>query len=107
MIKRINRIYSLINLEAAVWIVGILLLAFSDPYSKTHYTLFLPSILFDIPSPGYNLGHSISQFFHGDFVASFNTHPLGIVAVFILLGRSFWIVKQTCIKYIPKGQLNG
>ncbi len=93
--KKINRFYSYLDFEALFWITAIFLLAVSDPYSSAHYTLFLPSLLFDIQSPGYGLGHSIAHFFHGNIRASFDTHPLGIITVFVLLRHSFILLQKS------------
>jgi hypothetical protein len=94
MSEKIYKIIKIIDLEAVVWLTGLSLLAFSNPYNESHFTLFFPAILFDIQSPGYNLGHSISHFFHGNIVSSINAHPLGIITIFILLGRSFYLLKR-------------
>ncbi len=105
VMKKINQIFSYLDFEALFWICALLLLAVSDPYSKVHYTLFLPSILFDIPSPGYGLGHSISHFFHGNILLSFKTHPLGIITIIVLLGRSVSLLRKSYYNSIKKGQL--
>ncbi len=102
-----NIIYNYTNIEALFWMTAILLLSLSDPYSTTHYTLFLPTLLFDIPSPGYNLGHSIAHFFHGNFRASLATHPLGIITALFLLGRSFYLLNKSYTNYKLKGNHNG
>ncbi len=105
--KKINQIYSCLDFEALFWLSALFLLAVSDPYSSKHYTLFLPSILFDIPSPGYGLGHSIAHFFHGNILLSLKTHPLGIITVFALVGRSFYLLRKSYYNSITKGNYNG
>jgi len=107
MKKIINQIYCYFDFEAVFWIIGIILLAFSNPYSETHYTFTLPTILFDIHGPGYNLGHSISHFFHGNIVTSLKINPLGIITIFVLLGRSFQIFNRLKINSTMKGNING
>tara|TARA_B100000809_G_C14946691_1_gene462396 strand:- start:394 stop:717 length:324 start_codon:yes stop_codon:yes gene_type:complete len=107
MRKRLGKITNIIEWEAVFWVTGISLLAFSNPYSETHYAFVFPSILFDIQSPGYNLGHSISHFFHGNIMSSLKTHPLGIITIFILLGRSFTLIKRSLINSKTKGNNNG
>lgn len=90
-----------IEFEALIWLVGLLLVAFSDPLSEEHFTLFLPDLLFGIKSLGYNLGHSIAFLFRLDIVNSFNAHPMGMPAVAILLHRIYYLAKKS-IKNINK-----
>ena len=40
--------------------------------------------------PGCGLGKSISMIFHGDFVGSFNAHPLGIPAILLIVKRNIF-----------------
>lgn len=89
-----NSKYSrIITPEALIWLIGLVILALSNPENKMHHTFFLPSILFDIKSPGYNLGHSISFFLNGEIVSSLKAHPLGILATLILFYRSVYLIK--------------
>ncbi len=75
--------------EALIWILGLAALAFYDPVNDTHFSLCpLDNLGFSF-CPGCGLGRSISHLFRGDFILSFNTHPLGIFAVLILLHRVF------------------
>ncbi len=105
--KILNIITQKVDLEAIFWLAGIVLLAFSNPYSETHYTFFLPAIIFDIQSPGYNLGHSISHLFHGNILLSVDTHPLGIITVFILVSRSLLLLNKSLTNTMSKGINNG
>lgn len=95
IISGIKRLFSVREIEALIWLTAIFLLAISDPYNPRHFTLFLPSILFDIPSPGYNLGHSIAFIFRGEFTKSFEAHPLGIITLFLLIYRIIYILKNS------------
>ena len=67
---------------------------FQDPYSSKHFSLFWPSLFFDIQSPGYNLGHSMSFFFRGEFLLSIKTHYLGIPCISIIIYRIITIIKM-------------
>jgi hypothetical protein len=62
-----------------------------DPNADQHFTVFLPDLLFDIKSPGYGLGHSISFLFRGDFYQSMEAHYLGPLAVLIILHRILYL----------------
>ena len=76
-----------VDREAAIWVVGLIVLALGDPQSDFHFTIFWPYYVWDIKSPGYGLGHSISYLFRGDVMAAIETHILGIPAVAILMWR--------------------
>lgn len=84
-----------IEIEAVIWIFGLLAVALSDPLSDEHFTLFLPDLLFGIKSPGFNLGHSIAFLFRFEFSNSFSAHPLGIPAVLVLVFRIIQLLKKT------------
>ena len=43
--------------------------------------------------PGCGLGHSVSYLFHGNIQASLSSHPLGIFAVIVILGRIFNLIQ--------------
>ena len=76
-----------VDREAAIWVVGLIVLALGNPESDYHFTIFWPSYVWDIKSPGHGLGHSISYLFRGDVMATIETHILGIPAVAILVWR--------------------
>ena len=81
-----------IPFEALCWFTGLLLLALFSTESNSHFTLCpLKNSGFNF-CPGCGLGRSISLLFHGEFLASLDTHPLGIFALIIL---SFRIINLT------------
>jgi hypothetical protein len=47
--------------------------------------------------PGCGLGKSISMIFHGDIIGSFNTHPLGIPALLLIVKRIYQLIKNKII----------
>ncbi len=83
------------NLEAFIWIAALILLAFLNPENEQHNSLCVFHNLGFIYCPGCGLGHSISYFFRGDFQNSFYSHPLGIVAVFILVSRIVQVLRNS------------
>ena len=93
IIKLVN-FYKSFDLEAVIWIGILIIVAFQDPYSSKHLSLFWPSLFFDIQSPGYNLGHSMSFFFRGEFLLSIKTHYLGIPCISIIIYRIITIIKM-------------
>ena len=73
--------------ESLVWLCGLAYLACLDPNGGSHYSICLFHALGISWCPGCGLGHSITLLFHGEIVRSFQTHPLGIVAVPVLAFR--------------------
>jgi hypothetical protein len=81
-------------LEVIAWLAGLLTLAFLDPTNETHVTICpLANLGFEF-CPGCGLGRSISFLFRGEFLQSFQSHPLGLFAVIILSFRIFKLLKQ-------------
>lgn len=73
--------------EIGFWMFGLLILALQDPDSSRHLTLFWPSWIWDIRSPGYNLGHSITFAIRGNLIESWQAHYLGVPVLLILICR--------------------
>jgi hypothetical protein len=81
-----------IPFEALLWITGLLLLAFAD--TDSHFTICpLKNAGFDF-CPGCGLGKSVTFIFRGQIAASFQAHPLGLFALFILSFRIINLLKQ-------------
>ena len=76
-----------IDTEALLWAIGLLVLAASDPSSDFHFTLFWPQWVFGIQSPGYGLGHAVGYLFRGDLASSLDSHILGLPVVIALTYR--------------------
>lgn len=72
--------------EACVWLGGLLALACLDP-NDNGASLCLFHFFGIDACPGCGLGHSISFFLRGEWSSALAAHPLGPVAVLILLGR--------------------
>ena len=72
--------------EAFIWLAALTWLALADP-SGHHYSICpLHNLGFSF-CPGCGLGRSIGYFFRLDPVSSFQAHPLGILAVILLIYR--------------------
>lgn len=79
------------NKEAIIWLVALIALAIMDP-TKQHVTLCPIGMMgFDF-CPGCGLGHSIGYLFRGEWVLSWQTHPLGFFAVGMLSYRIVTII---------------
>jgi hypothetical protein len=74
-----------LNIEALIWILGLIYLYFVN--SDSHYSFCLFKNLGIDFCPGCGLGRSIHYLMHFEFMKSINTHPLGIFAFVMLLNR--------------------
>jgi len=93
----LKKYFNLIGFETLIWITGLIYLALFSPVDQTHFTICpLANAGIDF-CPGCGLGHSITQFFHGNFVQSFQTHPLGFFAVIIIIHRIYTLLKTNII----------
>ncbi len=78
-----------------MWMAGLFYLMLIDPNSVHHFSFCpLKNLGFDF-CPGCGLGLSISKIFHFDFYGSFQTHPLGVPALIIILNRIYVLIKSS------------
>lgn len=92
-----KKYFNLIGFEAFVWVIALVYFAFIVPNTGYHFTICpLANMGLDF-CPGCGLGHSITQFFHGNFVQSFHTHPLGVFALIIIFHRIYTLLKTNII----------
>ncbi len=83
------------HVEAFFWMAALIALAIDNPYSsKPHYSLCVFKMLGFDHCPGCGLGHSVSCALKGDITNSFHYHPLGIIAIIILLHRIYNLFKK-------------
>jgi hypothetical protein len=95
--------WSQIPWEAVIWTCGLVYLACIDPRVTHHLTICPLRLLGFEHCPGCGLGLSISYLLHGDLAGSWNTHPLGIFALPVLVWRIFSLIRHF-VRYtlIPK-----
>jgi len=86
--------FRLAHLEAYFWFMALLSMALTTPTHETHFTLCIFKLMGIDFCPGCGLGHAIIFLFHGSFVDSWNSHPLAILAVAVLLHRIYKILKN-------------
>lgn len=80
--------------EAYLWTAGLLAMATMDPTGE-HLVSLCPLDALGLSfCPGCGLGHAIAHLARGDFVASFQAHPLGGPAVLILLHHITRLVQR-------------
>lgn len=94
-IKIGTKVIKIIPLEAWIWTAGLLYLFFINPYQEQVFSICPLHNLGIGFCPGCGLGRSISFFYHGDFLHSLTTHPLGIAAFFIISFRVYKLVKNS------------
>ena len=89
----------IIGLEAAIWIGALLYLAFLHTPGETHFTICpINNLGFDF-CPGCGLGNSISLIFQGEIYNSFLSHPLGLLALTVLIIRIIQLIKNNWSNY--------
>ena len=99
LLWKIKKLWSVIGFEALVWILGLAYLLLIHSPGETHFSICpLSNLGFDF-CPGCGLGNSISYIFKGDFIASFQSHPLGIFALIIITFRIITIIKNNRRRY--------
>ncbi len=94
----IAKIFFTRSIEAFVWIAALVFLAFQNP-GLHHYSLCPLDNLGLYFCPGCGLGRSISAFFQGKFMTSFEMHPLGFFAVIVLSLRIVAVFRRA-INYV-------
>ena len=80
------------NLELLFWITAIVILFVISP-ADVHFTLCPLSNLGFEYCPGCGLGHAIHYALWFDLAGSFRSHPLGIIALVIILNRIYKLSK--------------
>gem|GEM_PF-689017 len=94
IIEQVKRFVAKFPLEAAIWTLGLIALAFVDPSQTSHVTI-CPIAYFGFDfCPGCGLGRSIAWLFHGSVTQSLGTHPLGIVTLAVLVHRIFQLIRN-------------
>lgn len=78
--------YFFLHFEWIALISGLLLMAMMDPMNQASSLCLIDWLGFEF-CPGCGLGTSISFAARGELSASLNAHPLGLLAVVIILGR--------------------
>jgi len=102
LFKKTIKIIQDIDIESLFWLSAFLYLAVINPYEPRHLSFCLFSLVGIENCPGCGLGKSISMIFHGDFVGSFKSHPLGIPALILITRRIFQLVRNRTTKKSTK-----
>ncbi len=92
-------LHKIIGLEAAIWIGALLYLAILHSPGGTHFTICpINNLGFDF-CPGCGLGNSISLIFQVEIYNSFLSHPLGLLALTVLIIRNIQLIKNNWRNY--------
>ena len=92
-------LHRIIGLEAAIWIGALLYLAVLHTPTGTHFAICpFNNFGFDF-CPGCGLGNSISLIFQGEIYNSFLSHPLGLLALTVLIIRIIQLIKNNWSNY--------
>ena len=78
--------YKQLYFEIGVWTIALILLFFMQADDTVPSICMLKWLGFK-HCPGCGLGHSMHYALHLQLAASFNRHPLGIAAIFIIVHR--------------------
>jgi len=89
-----NRIFKLKNLEAFIWLAGLLFLFVSVRFGINGFTICPLKLAGFDHCPGCGLGTSVGLLLHGRIADSFHAHPLGIPALIILLYRIISLINK-------------
>ena len=82
-----DKIVKQIRPEAILWIAALIYLITINPLRGGHLDFCVFHLIGIENCPGCGLGRSMSFLFHGDLVNSIRMHPLGIIAVILIVHR--------------------
>ena len=83
-----------IPMEAFIWTAGLVALACTDPNQEGLFGLCMFKWIGLPFCPGCGLGHAVAHLFRGELLASFQAHPLGLLALGVLSHRIVTLVRQ-------------
>lgn len=95
--------YFFLHFEWIALISGLLLGAFLDPFSQASSICPIDRMGFDF-CPGCGLGKSVAFAARGHLSASFQSHPLGLFAILVIVARIGSIFRRNYNFNQPKKQ---
>lgn len=78
--------YFFLHFEWIVLLAGLLLMALLDPFGQAASLCPIDRLGFDF-CPGCGLGKSVAFAARGDLTASLQSHPLGVLAILVIVAR--------------------
>lgn len=85
--------YFFLHFEWLALASGLLMMALMDPANSSNSLCPLDRLGFEF-CPGEGLGRSIAYGFRGNLQASLQSHPAGLAAIAIILGRIFTVFRR-------------
>jgi hypothetical protein len=95
LFRKTLNIIERIDFEVLFWLAAFFYLSVINPYQPKHLEFCLFSLVGIDNCPGCGLGKSISMIFHGDIIGSFQSHPLGIPALILIIRRIYQLIRIT------------
>tara|TARA_R110002020_G_scaffold157109_1_gene339491 strand:- start:10 stop:351 length:342 start_codon:yes stop_codon:yes gene_type:complete len=92
--KVITQWMSNLPLELIFWIGSIIAVLFLDPHASSHLSLCPLSQLGFEWCPGCGLGRSMNLLARGELQASWNMHPLALLAYVVIISRIWQLIKN-------------
>lgn len=91
-------ILSSIPREAWMWILGLAVIAGFAPMMDGHVTLCVPTLLGAGECWGCGLGRSVGLLVRGDVAGSFAAHPVGVLAVPVIIVRIVNLIRSARVQ---------
>jgi len=94
-------------MEWIFWLGALVMMAMMDPTVQGTSLCLFEAVGFPF-CPGHGLAHSIAFTFRGQWMQALHAHPLGPVAILILVGRIFRLwgkaIRQTNLNQLTQAQ---
>jgi len=86
------KLFFLQHLEAIIWFSALVYFAITPLSNNSHFTICPLKLAGINDCPGCGLGHSLVYLLHGHVAESIQLHPLGILALAILISRIIRVI---------------
>jgi len=103
--KRIHKAFHYIPREAVIWITALVWLAMITP-GASHFSICPIHLLGLSYCPGCGLGLSVSYLLHGQLAQSFEAHPLGTIALAVLVYRIITLIRFSYLQFTQQNNTN-
>ena len=87
--------------EAGIWTAGLLAVAIADPTAPPLFDACLFEAVGLSFCPGRGLGHAVGFLARGEFLLSFQSHPMAVPVVGVLIHRIQQLVSTETLSFQP------